>query len=148
MPCGIFICQMYETEKKRVKSNLRKDIETWWLSPSCDFFLVQSLTKLLNLKKTILPKEGAEHQSIYHIRRVLHGSIWWLPRITLVVAFGFLPQNFERWQGPTNDTLSFYECRLSGGDTQILPLVTKFLWICRDTKTSTCAHSCPCAQRW
>ena len=22
------------------------------------------------------------------------------------------------WQGPTNDTLSFYECRLSGGDTQ------------------------------
>ena len=34
-----------------------------------------------------------------------------------MVAFGFLPQNFWRWQGPTNGTLSFYECRFSGGDT-------------------------------
>ena len=39
-------------------------------------------------------------------------------RVTLVVDFGFLSQNFGRWWGPMNDTLSFYECRLSGGDTQ------------------------------
>ena len=38
-----------------------------------------------------------------------HVKIWnyqmgylWLVKITLVVAFGFLPQNFERWQGPMN----------------------------------------------
>ena len=68
-------------------------------------------------------------------------------RITLVVAFGFLPQTFERWWepmngtlsfymcewwGPMNGTLSFYECRLSNGDTQrwwdtqTLPAVIKF----------------------
>ena len=35
-------------------------------------------------------------------------------RVTLVVAFGFLPQNF----GTKNGTLLFYECRLSVGDTQ------------------------------
>ena len=39
---------------------------------------------------------------------------WWLVRVTLVVAFGFLPQNFGRWRGPMNGTLSFYECRFSG----------------------------------
>ena len=47
---------------------------------------------------------------------------WWLLRVTLVdldnlVAFG-MPQNFGRWWGPMNGTLSFYEYRLSGGDTQ------------------------------
>ena len=30
--------------------------------------------------------------------------IWWLVRVTCVVAFGFLPQNFGRWWGPTSDT--------------------------------------------
>ena len=34
-----------------------------------------------------------------------------------MVAFGFLPQNFGRCRGPTNGTLSFSECRFSGGDT-------------------------------
>ena len=29
----------------------------------------------------------------------------------------FMPQNFGRWQGPRNDTLSSYECRFSGGDS-------------------------------
>ena len=38
-------------------------------------------------------------------------------RVTLVVAFGFLSQNFGRWCGPRNGTLSFYEWRSSGGDT-------------------------------
>ena len=36
----------------------------------------------------------------------------WLFRVTLVVAISFLPQNF----GAYNDTLSFCECRFSGGD--------------------------------
>ena len=37
-------------------------------------------------------------------------------RVTIVVAFGgFLPQNIGRWQGPMNDVLSFYECRLVVG---------------------------------
>ena len=39
-----------------------------------------------------------------HLRREienLRNSIKWLVRVTLVVAFGFLPQNFGRWWGPT-----------------------------------------------
>ena len=43
-----------------------------------------------------------------------------------MIAFGFLPENFERWQGPMNGTLAIYECRLSGGDTQTLPAIIKF----------------------
>ena len=31
---------------------------------------------------------------------------WWLVRITLVVAFGFLPQNLGGSRGPTNDTVA------------------------------------------
>ena len=34
-----------------------------------------------------------------------------------MVAFGFLYQNFGGWWEPMNDTLSFYECRVSSGDT-------------------------------
>ena len=37
-------------------------------------------------------------------------------RVSLVVAVGFLVQNFGRWLGPMNCTLSFYECRLSDGE--------------------------------
>ena len=35
-----------------------------------------------------------------------------------MVAFGFLPQNVGRWYRPKNSNFYFYECRLSGGDTQ------------------------------
>ena len=35
-----------------------------------------------------------------------------------MVAFGFLPQNFGRWQRAMNGTLSFCEYRLSDRDTQ------------------------------
>ena len=31
--------------------------------------------------------------------------------LALAVSFCLLPENFERWEGPTNGTLSFYECR-------------------------------------
>ena len=34
-----------------------------------------------------------------------------------MVGFGYLPQNFKWWWVPMNGTLSFYECRFSGGDT-------------------------------
>ena len=53
-------------------------------------------------------------------------------RVTLVVAFGFLLQNFGRWWSPKNGTLSFYECMsvgcvvqtlTDGRDTQTLPAV-------------------------
>ena len=39
---------------------------------------------------------------------------WWIVRDTLVVAFGFLPQNFKRWQEPMNGILSSYECSVVG----------------------------------
>ena len=35
-----------------------------------------------------------------------------------VAAFGFLPQNFGRWQRSMNGTISFYECQLSSWGTQ------------------------------
>ena len=44
-----------------------------------------------------------------------------------MVAFGFLSQNFERWWGPINGTLSFYEYMLSVRDTQTLPTAIKFI---------------------
>ena len=33
-------------------------------------------------------------------------SHWYLIRVTLVVAFGILLQNFGRWQGHINDSLN------------------------------------------
>ena len=37
--------------------------------------------------------------------------------VLLVVACGFLPQNFGKWWGSLNCTLSFYECMLSSWTT-------------------------------
>ena len=54
-------------------------------------------------------------------------GVWWLLRVTLVAAFGFLPQNFGRRWKPTIVTLSFYETRFSGGDTQTLPYANEFV---------------------
>ena len=36
-------------------------------------------------------------------------SIWWLDRVTLLVAFGFMSQILGRWWEPMNGTLSLYE---------------------------------------
>ena len=62
-------------------------------------------------------------------------SYWWL--VTLVVAFGFLPQNFGRYVG------SVVGIPCSGGDTQTLPHAKKFgLTFSGDAKTlgvSACA---------
>ena len=35
-----------------------------------------------------------------------------------MIVFGCLPQDFGRCQVPMKGNLSFYVCRLSGGDTQ------------------------------
>ena len=40
-------------------------------------------------------------------------------RINLVVCYRLFDPKFKKWWEPTTDTLSFYECRLSGGDTQM-----------------------------
>ena len=45
---------------------------------------------------------------------------------SLVVIFGFLPQQFGKWQGSIDGILSFYAgsvvgIPLGGGDTQTLP---------------------------
>ena len=62
-------------------------------------------------------------------------SYWWL--VTLVVAFGFLPQNFGRYVG------SVVGIPCSGGDTQTLPHAKEFgLTFSGDAKTlgvSACA---------
>ena len=49
---------------------------------------------------------------------IFFGIIFGGSRVTLVVAFHFLLPNLGRRRGPMNGTLSFYECTLSGGDTQ------------------------------
>ena len=61
-----------------------------------------------------------KHCSCYGTPNIISNylfNFWWFVRVTLVIAFGFLPQNFGRWWGPMNGPLSFYECRFSGGDT-------------------------------
>ena len=49
-------------------------------------------------------------------------------------AFGFLPQNFGRWWGPTNGTFfhsikadSVVEIPLGGGDTKTLSYAKEFV---------------------
>ena len=53
------------------------------------------------------------------VKKVIGGSC----RVTLVVAFWFLPQHFGRWHRSMNGILPLYECRLSGADTQTLPAI-------------------------
>ena len=44
-----------------------------------------------------------------------------------MVAFGFLPRNCGRWWGPMNGTLSFYECRFSGGCHEVVVTLKRYL---------------------
>ena len=55
--------------------------------------------------------------SLYLQVHLMYKNNWWLV-VTLVVAFAFLPRHFGKVMGPMKDILSYYECRLSGGDTQ------------------------------
>ena len=66
-------------------------------------------------------KSIVQYSLLYFSQLVL---IWLLStpqnycRVTLVVAFGFLVKKYgKRWRH-MNGTLSFYECRLSDGDTK------------------------------
>ena len=81
----------------------------------------------------------AQHNAEKHYLLIIHSPsvffccrgyrfwCWWLVRVTLVVAFGFLPQNFGRWQGPTMvlrhsmNTGSVVGIPWGGGDTRTLP---------------------------
>ena len=74
-------------------------------------------------------------------------SCWWLVRVTLVVAFGFLIKHLGRRWGPMNGTLSFYEYRFSGGDTQTLPYAKEFVWSFYTHRQQGCknfGHECSC----
>ena len=61
-------------------------------------------------------------------RQIVLGDQFHLKGQTVLVAWRvghlsgcfqlFAQKNFGRWRGPTIGTLSFYDCRLSGGDTQ------------------------------
>ena len=72
-----------------------------------------------------------------------------------MVSFGFLAQNSGKWQGPTNGSSSFYGCRLSSGDTQLVETLKPYLLLLNlfepfalrgggDAKISS---SCPRARR-
>ena len=80
----------------------------------------------------------------FTISRQIETIIFRFLYVTLLFAFWLLPQNYGRWQGPTNGTLSFYWCRLSGGGTQTLPAVINYFkrFASGDAKTSS---SCPLA---
>ena len=54
------------------------------------------------------------------VRIIVCLNFWWFVRVTLVVAFVFLPPKNGRWQGSMNSILLFYKCRFSGGDTMML----------------------------
>ena len=43
---------------------------------------------------------------------------WWLVRVTLVIAFGFLPQIFRRWWELWMILALIYKCSLNGVDNQ------------------------------
>ena len=62
-------------------------------------------------------------------------------------CFWLLPPNFGKRQGSMNGTLSFYECRLSGGtlrgggDTQTLPVVIMINWTLCTQKQWACINT-------
>ena len=79
-------------------------------------------------------------RNIENIYRVVVScrTCWWLPRVTLVVGFGFLPQIGKilgRWCAPTNaishslnvDRMVFL--LWDGGDTSTLYAVVKVVWM-------------------
>ena len=82
------------------------------------------------------------HSNVLRLKGNSSDYNWWLVRVTFVVAFGFLPQHFVRWQDPRIILLSFYECRFNGGDalrwwehSNSTIYAKEFIWIY-------------CTQRW
>ena len=87
----------------------------------------------------------SEFLSLPYWTETLLASIGGSCTVTSVVAFSLLPHNFERWLGRIDGTLSFFEYRLRGGDTQTLYAVIKSfqlfaLWCSGNTKTSLLCH--------
>ena len=72
----------------------------WW---ACSF--------LFNVPRALPVSDHYEHIPTSNTHHVT--SYWWLVRVTLVVAFGFLPQNFGRWWGPTSGNFFVCECSLN-----------------------------------
>ena len=74
------------------------------------------------LQMSVLLVSQGRVESKFSIDSLKHlQDIWWLVRVTLVVAFG--PQNCGRWWGPTNDNfalilLLFCSMTLSSVDNQ------------------------------
>ena len=74
------------------------------------------------------PSHAVLHSVLVQLNQLLVAR-----RVILVVAFALLLKILRRQWGPTNGTLYFYECWLSGedsgggGNTQILPAVINFV---------------------
>ena len=68
--------------------------------------------------------------------------------VTFMVVFAFLHQIFGRWQEPMNSTLSFFECRFTGGNTQTLPTVIELFALTGGGDTETSFWSCLCPSHW
>ena len=65
-----------------------------------------------------------------------YGFNWWLVKVILEVTFGFLLQNFRRWQIVLCHSMnagSVKEIPWGGGDTQTLPYAKEFDW-------TSCTH--------
>ena len=62
---------------------------------------------IYSTRESKLPLNSAEkcaiHSEDINPTDLLISYIWWLVRVTLMVAFGFLPHDFGWWWGPTND---------------------------------------------
>ena len=82
---------------------------------------------------TLLAKCKEQFSFIFDI------SYWLLVRVTLVVAFGFLPKKFERWWGPMNHSfvILWMQVQLWVVVRRIKPYhMLKNLFGCWDTKTN------------
>ena len=103
-----------------VKSFTENSIELQW--PQC-LHSHSTCTHMLYgsclIVQLILFREILSFESFYHFISVyiknIKKNIWWLVVVTLVLAFGFLSQNFRKWLGPMNcrfaQKVTLYTCR-------------------------------------
>ena len=91
------------------------------MRPPANVLQVKSFqfSRLLHIQK--LHSGTFKPCAIYYNTRQYHVtysvSSWWLVRVTLVVPFGFLLQNFGCVVGTYKSHLPFCECRSGGGST-------------------------------
>ena len=55
-----------------------------------------------NATPVLIQQKWCTIDQINTLRFLLPSFDWWLFRVTLLLAFGFLPQNFGRWRGAMN----------------------------------------------